>query len=95
MKNFKKFSFYAQINENWEYSIVKVEGRDVYDAYKKALNKYEFVRKPYKDSNKYIRKELIKKARQKDINYSVSKKDYKYYFGPYWVEKYMGVVIFD
>lgn len=62
-RTFKNFEVTA-LNDDGEWKIVKVTGRDPFDAYKKAFSKYAKVLKPYRFSTKakQAKKKYAKRA---------------------------------
>lgn len=63
----KKFNLIVAVTEDSDYAVIKCEGRDVFDAYRKACNRYDIVLKPYTSrpsTSKYCKKQSIRKQRR-------------------------------
>jgi hypothetical protein len=90
-KNNKNFDLLVWDN-NSNSKIVKIAGRDIWDAYKKAQNKYEAVREPYTWSSKYDRKRFIRNSRRKK---NMDRRSEKSADKTAWVSYSKGVMTFD
>lgn len=72
--------------------VVKVAGRDIYDAYRKAKKKYLYVGTPYRNAHKYARKYSNRVNRHRG---TMTNREYKAYGQIDWVFTHKGVKVFD
>lgn len=81
----------------WGEGFVKVHGRDIWDAYKNACNKYDYVRKPYssKRAAKFVKKTCNKSARKVTSSNRRYVKLMSHKNSGCWINTYFDTIYFD
>jgi hypothetical protein len=91
-RTFKNFDLCVWKSKDSELAVVKVKGRDIYDAYRKASEKYYMVFRPYRWKNKWDRIQSNRRCRRKGIMHNRSRKAEVTHS---WVGTSKGVVYWD